>query len=42
MSIELLEALNGTHVRVCVPKKDKPRYRTRKGKIATNDVKVCS
>ena len=42
MSINLLEAWDGTHVRVRVPKNDKPRYRTRKGKIATNDVEVCS
>ncbi|XP_028053958.1 putative nuclease HARBI1 [Camellia sinensis] len=32
-----LGALDGTYVRVRVPAIDKPRYRTRKGEIATNE-----
>ncbi|TXG73964.1 hypothetical protein EZV62_002543 [Acer yangbiense] len=31
-----LEALDGTHIKVRVSEKDKPRYRTRKGEVATN------
>ncbi|CAL2238468.1 unnamed protein product [Prunus armeniaca] len=31
-----LGALDGTYIRVCVPEQDKPRYRTRKGEVATN------
>ncbi|XP_024948215.1 uncharacterized protein LOC102614015 isoform X1 [Citrus sinensis] len=31
-----LGALDGTYIRLCVPENDKPRYRTRKGEIATN------
>ncbi|KAH9794151.1 DDE Tnp4 domain-containing protein [Citrus sinensis] len=37
-----LGALNGTYIRVRVPENDKPRYRTRKGEIATNVLGVCS
>ncbi|KAH9740756.1 DDE Tnp4 domain-containing protein [Citrus sinensis] len=35
-------ALDGTYIRVRVPENDKPRYRTRKGEIATNVLGVCS
>ncbi|CAL8116662.1 unnamed protein product [Prunus armeniaca] len=31
-----LGALDRTYIRVCVPEQDKPRYRTRKGEVATN------
>ncbi|KAL6293664.1 hypothetical protein ACE6H2_001806 [Prunus campanulata] len=31
-----LGALDGTYIKVRVPETDKPRYRTRKGEIATN------
>ncbi|XVF56330.1 hypothetical protein PTKIN_Ptkin06aG0110400 [Pterospermum kingtungense] len=37
-----LGALDGTHIRVKVPIEDKPRYRTRKGDIATNMLAVCT
>ncbi|KAH6827596.1 hypothetical protein C2S53_015281 [Perilla frutescens var. hirtella] len=37
-----LGALDGTHIKVLVPKEDKPRYRTRKSEIATNVLGVCS
>ncbi|KAH9763587.1 DDE Tnp4 domain-containing protein [Citrus sinensis] len=37
-----LGALDGTYIRLCVPENDKPRYRTRKGEIATNVLRVCS
>ncbi|KAK4407711.1 hypothetical protein Sango_0352100 [Sesamum angolense] len=37
-----LGASDGTHIRVRVPVEDKPRYRTRKNKIATNVLGVCS
>nr|XP_011463536.1 PREDICTED: putative nuclease HARBI1 [Fragaria vesca subsp. vesca] len=37
-----LGALDGTYIRVNVPEKDKPRYHTRKNKIATNVLGVCS
>ncbi|XP_059638952.1 uncharacterized protein LOC132281246 [Cornus florida] len=37
-----LGALDGTHIKVRVPIKDKPRYSTRKGEIATNMLGVCS
>ncbi|KAM6587387.1 hypothetical protein CsatA_009992 [Cannabis sativa] len=37
-----LGALDGTYIRVRVPEADKPRYRTRKGEIATNVLGVCS
>nr|XP_011464621.1 PREDICTED: uncharacterized protein LOC105351565 [Fragaria vesca subsp. vesca] len=37
-----LGALDGTYIRVSVPEKDKPRYRTRKNEIATNVLGVCS
>ncbi|XP_047951707.1 putative nuclease HARBI1 [Salvia hispanica] len=37
----LFGALDGTHVNVLVSNSDKPRYRTRKGSIATNTLAVC-
>ncbi|CAL5428119.1 unnamed protein product [Camellia sinensis] len=37
-----LGALDGTYVRVLPPAIDKPRYRSRKGEIATNVLGVCS
>lgn len=37
-----LGALDGTHVKVKVPVKDKARYRNRKGEITTNVLGVCS
>uniref|UniRef100_A0A5B7AF72 Putative nuclease HARBI1 isoform X1 n=1 Tax=Davidia involucrata TaxID=16924 RepID=A0A5B7AF72_DAVIN len=37
-----LGALDGTYIGVNVPDIDKPRYRTRKGEIATNVLGVCS
>ncbi|XP_031267081.1 uncharacterized protein LOC116125509 [Pistacia vera] len=37
-----LGALDGTYIRVHVDASDKPRYRTRKGEIATNVLGVCS
>ncbi|XP_028060687.1 uncharacterized protein LOC114264281 [Camellia sinensis] len=37
-----LGALDGTYVKVLAPVIDKPRYRTRKGEIATNVLGVCS
>ncbi|XP_062080258.1 protein ALP1-like [Humulus lupulus] len=37
-----LGALDGTHIRVRVSMADKPKYRTRKGEIATNVLGVCS
>ncbi|KAK3188336.1 hypothetical protein Dsin_027897 [Dipteronia sinensis] len=37
-----LGALDETHIKVRVSKNDKPRYRTRKGEIATNVLGVCS
>ncbi|KAL0010653.1 hypothetical protein SO802_005761 [Lithocarpus litseifolius] len=37
-----LGALDGTYIRVRVPLEDKPRYRNRKGEIATNVLGVCS
>ncbi|CAB4285995.1 unnamed protein product [Prunus armeniaca] len=37
-----LGAPDGTYIKVCVPKTDKPRYRTRKGEIATNVLAVYS
>ncbi|KAF5939611.1 hypothetical protein HYC85_023870 [Camellia sinensis] len=37
-----LGALDGTYVKVRAPAIDKPRYRTRKGEIATNVLGVCS
>ncbi|KAH0747417.1 hypothetical protein KY285_009074 [Solanum tuberosum] len=36
-----LGALDGTYIQIRVPSKDKPRYRTRKGEIATNVLGVC-
>lgn len=35
-------ALDGTYIKVHVLDVDKPRYRTRKGDIATNVLGVCS
>ncbi|KAK5842915.1 hypothetical protein PVK06_005334 [Gossypium arboreum] len=37
-----LGALDGTHIKIKVPTVDKPRYRTRKGDIATNMLGVCT
>ncbi|KAG8475400.1 hypothetical protein CXB51_031904 [Gossypium anomalum] len=37
-----LGALDGTHIKIRVPTVDKPRYRTRKGNIATNMLGVCT
>ncbi|KAL1540574.1 hypothetical protein AAHA92_24909 [Salvia divinorum] len=36
-----LGAVDGTHINVLVSTLDKPRYRTRKGQIATNTLAVC-
>ncbi|KAL1557051.1 hypothetical protein AAHA92_12591 [Salvia divinorum] len=36
-----LGALDGTYINVCVSMTDAPRYRTRKGHIATNTLAVC-
>ncbi|KAL6541945.1 hypothetical protein OROGR_011431 [Orobanche gracilis] len=36
-----LGALDGTYIKVQVPTVDKPRYRSRKGDIATNVLAVC-
>ncbi|KAK2661714.1 hypothetical protein Ddye_000288 [Dipteronia dyeriana] len=37
-----LGALDGTYTEASVPESDKPRYRTRKGHIATNVLGVCT
>ncbi|KAK0576518.1 hypothetical protein LWI29_018811 [Acer saccharum] len=37
-----LGALDGTYIEMTVPESDKPRYRTRKGHIATNVLGVCT
>ncbi|XP_031378457.1 uncharacterized protein LOC116193850 [Punica granatum] len=37
-----LGALDGTYIKIRVPEVDKPRYRTRKGDIATNVLGVCT
>ncbi|MBA0772154.1 hypothetical protein Gotri_007575, partial [Gossypium trilobum] len=37
-----LGALEGTHIKITVPKFDKPRYRTQKGDIETNMLGVCT
>ncbi|KAM2549766.1 hypothetical protein TB1_014096 [Malus domestica] len=37
-----LGAIDGTHIDVHVHEIDKPRYRTRKGRVATNVLSVCS
>ncbi|XP_052477118.1 uncharacterized protein LOC105798422 [Gossypium raimondii] len=37
-----LGALDGTHTKIRVPTVDKPRYRMRKGDIATNMLGVCT
>ncbi|KAJ9539520.1 hypothetical protein OSB04_032253 [Centaurea solstitialis] len=37
-----LGAIDGTYIEVTVPEFDKPRYRTRKGHIATNVLGVCT
>ncbi|XP_042067358.1 uncharacterized protein LOC121810673 [Salvia splendens] len=36
-----LGALNGTYINVQVPNADKPRYRSRKGRICTNTLAAC-
>ncbi|KAK4721924.1 hypothetical protein R3W88_012157 [Solanum pinnatisectum] len=36
-----LGALDGTYIQIRVPSKDKPRYKKRKGEIATNVLGVC-
>ncbi|XP_042021267.1 uncharacterized protein LOC121768784 [Salvia splendens] len=36
-----LGALDTTYINVCVPATDLPRYRNRKGQIATNTLAVC-
>ncbi|KAL6583482.1 hypothetical protein OROMI_005560 [Orobanche minor] len=36
-----LGALDGTYIQMQVPAVDKPRYRSRKGDIATNVLAVC-
>ncbi|KAK4733329.1 hypothetical protein R3W88_007590 [Solanum pinnatisectum] len=41
LSIGCLGALDGTYIQIRVSSKDKPRYRTRKGEIATNVLGVC-
>ena len=35
-------ALDGTYIKVNVPKVDKSNYRTKKGELATNVLGVCS
>ncbi|KAI4365431.1 hypothetical protein MLD38_021415 [Melastoma candidum] len=35
-------AIDGTYIKVIMPLKDKPRYRNRKGEIATNVLAACS
>ncbi|XP_074592460.1 uncharacterized protein LOC141848319 [Curcuma longa] len=37
-----LGALDGTYIDVSVPEADKPRFRTRKGRISTNVLGVCN
>ncbi|KAL2904738.1 Protein ALP1-like [Bienertia sinuspersici] len=37
-----IEALDGTYIKLKVHGLDKPRYRTRKGEIATNVLAACS
>ena len=37
-----LGALDGTYINVLVASEDKPRYRTRKGQVATNTLAVCT
>ena len=36
-----LGALDGTYIKVNVSATDRPRYRTRKGEVATNVLGVC-
>ncbi|KAL0544083.1 hypothetical protein IC582_019194 [Cucumis melo] len=36
-----LDALDGTYIKVNVPAGDRPRYRTRKGEVGTNVLRVC-
>ena len=38
----MFRSLDGTYIRVKIPSVDKPRYRTRKGDIATNMLGVCT
>ncbi|XP_042023260.1 putative nuclease HARBI1 [Salvia splendens] len=40
-SYDCLGLLDGTYINVLVSNEDKPRYRTRKGHIATNTLAVC-
>ncbi|KAH9623909.1 hypothetical protein KSS87_006334 [Heliosperma pusillum] len=35
-------ALDGTHIKLKVPISEKPKYRTRKGEIATNVLAACT
>ena len=35
-------AFNRTYIKVHVPEMEKPKYRTRKGEIATNVLGVCN
>ncbi|MBA0863271.1 hypothetical protein Goshw_018857, partial [Gossypium schwendimanii] len=37
-----LGALEGTHIKITVPKVDKPRYRTQKDDIETNMLGACT
>ncbi|CAH9133592.1 unnamed protein product, partial [Cuscuta epithymum] len=37
-----LGALDGTYIQINVPEQEKPKYRTRKGDLATNVLGVCS
>ncbi|RYR39756.1 hypothetical protein Ahy_A09g045352 [Arachis hypogaea] len=37
-----LGALDGTYIEVTVPESEKAKYRTRKGKICTNVLRVCN
>ncbi|PPD89299.1 hypothetical protein GOBAR_DD13774 [Gossypium barbadense] len=41
-TVNCLDALDGTHIKIRVPTVDKPRYRMRKGDIATNMLDVCT
>ncbi|KAH1091765.1 hypothetical protein J1N35_019022, partial [Gossypium stocksii] len=38
----MARALDGTHIKIRVPKVDKPRYQTQKGDIATTTLAVCT
>ncbi|TYJ95635.1 putative nuclease HARBI1 [Cucumis melo var. makuwa] len=39
--VNCLGALDGTYIKVNVSAADRPRYRTRKGEVATNVLDVC-